>query len=227
MDFTLDEDLRCVDPSLNEAFNENFVQDPTAQPRSTFLFPCGICGNLPRDLVHINCRHVLCWPCCGQLQASHPGAETFPCPMCRQPFTENDIIHMDFADIFLRLHYNQYQVRCPFGCGFTDTPIRINLHQRTECPNRPVICPYPKCLAPHRFNALVDHFANMHSPERQQRDRLQAEERERRKSAERFFGQRRARIDLRVHPRRPMPTGMDSSDDESNNENTPPYYFSD
>ena len=121
------------------------------EAESTYI--CAICQGYPRRPTTLDiCGHLFCEPCIKrwfQTRAT-PHAlfltvRTAPCPVCRSPFQNGEILTWELWQKWAQLAYNAKVVLCPFMCGFLGTAPDVDHHQVLECAKRKIDCPVDGC----------------------------------------------------------------------------------
>ena len=129
---------------------------------------CVICQGYPRKPTTLdNCGHLFCEPCITkwfEMRAAPHGLfntiKTAPCPACRSPFQNGEILTWDVWQKWAQLMYNAKVIRCPFDCGFKGTASEVDKHQVRACPNRKIDCPVDGC----RVRGPADWIEKEHFP---------------------------------------------------------------
>lgn len=105
---------------------------------------CSICYGLPRILwIGLECGHVLCDTCYST--ASYKERD-FRCPVCREKVIWRGHSSYKSVDITQQRLYSEFtEVKCGNACGYTGPVTRMFEHEKVECPNRYILCPFRKC----------------------------------------------------------------------------------
>ena len=111
-------------------FDMNYVTVPTTEQLQTnLIFQCGVSLGLPRDPLHVGCRHIICRRCYKQLPRQR-------CPICRNRISRRRSLNLRELE-----DYRKYKVKCKIGglvCGYQSDPFEMEYHQE-DCINTPWI----------------------------------------------------------------------------------------
>ena len=91
----------------------------------------------------------------GDLSDSPPTAiGVKPCPVCRTPFTKDDIKEYITWPLFAKQMWSQMRVKCE-NCDYESDPISTVRHERNACIQRRVVC--AGCPFTGRLEETIDH----------------------------------------------------------------------